>query len=99
VEALYRGELESARENHLKSPSSVAEIAVGGALNASPESIRKICAEVRRKRRDGTALPDSPAITVTEFDYWKKTGRFYESQRNTDNLRLNRSGGSHVRSA
>ena len=79
VEALYRGEHEFARENHLKSPSSVAEIAVGGALNTSPKSIRKICAEVRRKRRDGTALPDSPAITVTEFEHWKKTGRFYKS--------------------
>jgi hypothetical protein len=76
VEALYRDEYESAKAGKIKSASSIAERSVGDTFNVSPELVRKICGEVRRKRKDGTALPDSPAITVTKFEHWKKTGHF-----------------------
>ncbi|MDR3419916.1 MAG: hypothetical protein P4L80_01525 [Xanthobacteraceae bacterium] len=75
VEALYRGERESAKARRLRSPSIEAEVIVGKALNMSPEAIHKVCGDVRRGRKKGTALPDCRAMTVAEFEMWKRTGK------------------------
>ena len=76
VEALYRGERESAKAGRLRSPSIEAENIVGNALHMSPEAVHKVCGEVRRNRKKGAALPDCRAMTVAEFEAWKRTGEF-----------------------
>jgi hypothetical protein len=76
VEALYRGERESAKARRLRSPSIEAENIVGNALHMSPEAVHKVCGEIRRDRKKRAALPDCRAMTVAEFEAWKRTGEF-----------------------
>jgi len=76
VEALYRGERESAKARRLRAPSDEAENIVGNALNMSPEAVHKLCGEVRRARKKGDPVPGCRAMTVAEFEAWKHTGEF-----------------------
>ena len=93
VEALYRGEYEVAKKEHRNSASDYAERCVGDTLNISSALVRKLSGEVRRKRKFGAALPDTPGITVADFQVWKETGDFpatyteeIDSQRNRNEL-------------
>ena len=59
VEALYRGELERARADHISGPHEYAERAVAAALRISQGTVHAICGEIRAMRREDANPPTS----------------------------------------
>lgn len=76
VEAVYRGEYETARTVGGPSPFARAEQATGRAFGLSPDRVRRIAGKVRKMRRQGTALPKDPPLTARQFAVWERTGAF-----------------------
>jgi hypothetical protein len=83
VESYYRGELELARREGIKSPSNEAEIRVGTALGISPASVHSICTEVRGMRKEDELSANFPPMTLADHENWMENGSalFWQSQR------------------
>jgi hypothetical protein len=73
AEALYRGYYAAAKSHGLRSPSAQAEFQAAALLAVSAPTLRKLCARVRRERREH-GDPTGPSLAPAAFKEWLKTG-------------------------
>jgi len=73
VECHYRGCYDEARAQGLRGASNEAEEKAASHLAISPDTLRKLCGQIRKRNRLDCAEP-SRAISSTEFEHWKLTG-------------------------
>ena len=74
VEALYRGELERARANQIKTPYDYAERTVADALRISQGKLHAICGEIRAMRREDAESANFPPMVLAEYEEWMEHG-------------------------
>jgi hypothetical protein len=74
VEMTYRGEYQKLKRNGGRSVSARAEQAVANAYCISTSTLKQLCSSVRKDAAAGFTM--SRPIDVTDFEIWKKTGRF-----------------------
>jgi hypothetical protein len=75
VEAVYRGEHEIATSGHFPSAAERTEQMIADALCLSTSTVRKLCGQVRRLRKDDFESANFPTATLAGFMEWIDTGR------------------------
>lgn len=75
VEALYRGEHESAKLRGTPDASGEAERLIGRYFGISPSTVHAICGDIRRERVQWDGAADFPSVLLAQFEQWMRTGQ------------------------
>jgi hypothetical protein len=84
VEAFHRHEYQAAKAQHVADASGYAERKVAEALLVSWSTVRAVCVEIRRIRREDPESANFPPMPLAEFSRWMQEGCHPKSEELTE---------------